>query len=376
MTSNHHSNAETEEGQGPGNEVEPSDVSEGAQRAVSDEVISEFDGLTHLSDEDNLPEDDISGEPADGPEEARESHLDDVGGSDGGNDDGDEAGEAPAPAIPPLLDHGSLLRMAEALLFAAAEPLDVDSLAARLPKGADVGALIEDIQTLYANRGVNLVRVANKWMFRTAEDLAHLMQRQAVETRKLSRPALETLAIIAYHQPVTRAEIEEIRGVSVSKGTVDVLMETGWVRLRGRRRTPGRPVTYGTTEAFLIHYGLESISDLPGLDELKAAGLLEGRLPSGFEIPNPSDAGGEGDGEFGDDAQEEYGLAIDEHLAALPVDDAPVPDAGDVAGDATEPERDEADVAADLNEPGPDGGFDDAEEAFENEDEDGSDKPA
>ncbi|MDE1174464.1 MAG: SMC-Scp complex subunit ScpB [Parvibaculaceae bacterium] len=210
--------------------------------------------------------------------------------------------------------------MAEALLFAAAEPLDVDSLAARLPKGADVGALIEDIQALYADRGVHLVRVANKWMFRTADDLAHLMSRQAVETRKLSRPAMETLAIIAYHQPVTRAEIEEIRGVSVSKGTVDVLMETGWVRLRGRRRTPGRPVTYGTTEAFLVHYGLESISDLPGLDELKAAGLLEGRLPPGFEVPNPSDTGGEGDGEFGDEP-EEYGAAIDAHLDALPVDE-------------------------------------------------------
>ncbi len=139
------------------------------------------------------------------------------------------------------------------------------------------------------------------------------MEREAVEQKRLSRAAMETLAIIAYHQPATRAEIEEIRGVSVSKGTIDVLMETGWVRLRGRKRTPGRPVTYGTTEEFLVHFGLENIGDLPGVDELKAAGLLDGRLPPGFDIPNPNEAGGEGDGEFAD--EEEYGAVIDDHLA-------------------------------------------------------------
>ncbi|HEY4343621.1 MAG TPA: SMC-Scp complex subunit ScpB [Parvibaculum sp.] len=207
------------------------------------------------------------------------------------------------------------MRMAEALLFAAAEPLDIDSLAARLPAGTDVGAVIQDLQALYEKRGVNLVRVANKWMFRTAEDLSFLMERSAVEQRKLSRAAMETLAIIAYHQPVTRAEIEEIRGVSVSKGTIDVLMETSWVRLRGRKRTPGRPVTYGTTEAFLVHFGLEAVGDLPGLDDLKAAGLLDGRLPPGFDIPIPTEGGVEGDGEFED--TEEYGEALDEHLAHL-----------------------------------------------------------
>nr|WP_045443004.1 SMC-Scp complex subunit ScpB [Tepidicaulis marinus] len=215
-----------------------------------------------------------------------------------------------------MQDPAQQLRMVEALLFAAAEPLDRDSIAARLPEGADVGALIEDLQALYAERGVNLVRVANKWMFRTAEDLSFLMRREAKQQKKLSRAALETLAIIAYHQPVTRAEIEEIRGVSVSKGTVDVLMETGWVRLRGRRRVPGRPVTYGTTEEFLVHFGLENISDLPGLDELKASGMLEGHLPPGFEVPVPSDAGGDGDGEFDDDPlHEEYGEALDDHVA-------------------------------------------------------------
>ncbi len=218
-------------------------------------------------------------------------------------------------------DHEQLMRMAEALLFAAAEPLDIDTLATRLPAGADVGAVISDLQVLYERRGVNLVRVANKWMFRTAEDLSFLMERNAVEQRKLSRAAMETLAIIAYHQPVTRAEIEEIRGVSVSKGTIDVLMETSWVRLRGRKRTPGRPVTYGTTEAFLVHFGLEAVGDLPGLDDLKSAGLLDGRLPPGFEIPIPAEGGVEGDGEFEDEPAEEYGNAIDAHLAGS-ADDA------------------------------------------------------
>ncbi|MBV1887268.1 MAG: SMC-Scp complex subunit ScpB, partial [Parvibaculaceae bacterium] len=205
------------------------------------------------------------------------------------------------------------LRMVEALFFAAAEPLDVDSIAARLPEGADVGALIEDLQTAYENRGVNLVRVADKFMLRTAEDLSFLMRREAVEQKKLSRAALETLAIIAYHQPVTRAEIEDIRGVSVSKGTIDVLMETTWIRLRGRRRTPGRPVTYGTSDEFLIHYGLENISDLPGLEELKGSGMLEANLPPTFVVPNPTETGGEGDGEFEDEAPEEYGEALDDH---------------------------------------------------------------
>lgn len=181
----------------------------------------------------------------------------------------------------------NLLRMAEALLFAAAEPLDEATLTSRLPEGADVPALLSELSAAYAARGVNLVKVAGKWAFRTAEDLSFLMHRETVEERKLSRAALETLSIIAYHQPVTRAEIEEVRGVTISKGTLDVLMEAGWVRMRGRRRTPGRPVTYGTTGEFLEHFGLDQISDLPGLDELKAAGLLSSRLPSGFSIPLP-----------------------------------------------------------------------------------------
>jgi segregation and condensation protein B len=182
------------------------------------------------------------------------------------------------------------LRFIEALLFAAAEPLDEETLAARLPEGVDLQAAMRALQAEYAMRGVNLVRVAGKWAFRTADDLAFLLEREAVEQRRLSRAALETLAIIAYHQPVTRAEIEEIRGVSTSKGTLDVLLETGWIKLRGRRRAPGRPLTYGTTEQFLGHFGFDSIQDLPGLSELKGAGLLDSNLPAGFAMPNPDDA--------------------------------------------------------------------------------------
>jgi segregation and condensation protein B len=181
------------------------------------------------------------------------------------------------------------LRILEALLFAADEPLDEKALAARLPAGVDAHALLVQLQKEYAPRGVNLVRVGGKWSLRTAGDLAWLLTREMVVTRKLSRAAIETLAIVAYHQPVTRAEIEEIRGVTTSKGTLDVLLETSWVRLRGRRKAPGRPVTYGTTETFMSHFGLDALADLPGLDELKGAGLMEKSLPAGFTVPIPSD---------------------------------------------------------------------------------------
>ena len=181
------------------------------------------------------------------------------------------------------------LRLVEALLFASAEPLDDAALSARLPEGVDLEGTMRRLQTDYAPRGVNLVRVAGKWMFRTANDLSWLMSRESVEPKKLSRAAIETLSIIAYHQPVTRAEIEDIRGVSTSKGTLDVLLETGWIKPRGRRKTPGRPITFGTTEAFLAHFGLQSIGDLPGLDELRGTGLLDGRLPPGFSVPVPDD---------------------------------------------------------------------------------------
>jgi segregation and condensation protein B len=182
------------------------------------------------------------------------------------------------------------LRIVEALLFAAAEPLHESALAQSLPPETDVAALLAELQQHYEARGVNLMKVAGKWQFRTAKDLGFLLHKHAVEERRLSRAAIETLSIIAYHQPVTRAEIEDIRGVMVSKGTVDALMEVGWVRIRGRRRTPGRPVTYGTTEAFLVHFGLENVGDLPGMDELKASGFLDAAPPSGFTVPQPTDA--------------------------------------------------------------------------------------
>ena len=190
-------------------------------------------------------------------------------------------------AIHPRADQGYQRRVVEALLFAASEPISEAQLAECLAEGAEVAPLLEELQREYAGRGVNLLKIAGKWTFRTAEDLSFLLRREAVEQKKLSRPALETLAIIAYHQPVTRAEIEEVRGVSVSKGTVDALMELGWVRMRGRRRVPGRPVTYGTTEEFMSHFGLSDIKDLPGLRELKGAGLLDANVPPDFEVPVP-----------------------------------------------------------------------------------------
>ncbi len=184
---------------------------------------------------------------------------------------------------------GEAIRIAEAMLFAAADLLDEGEIAKRMPNGIAVSQVLAQLKQDYAARGVNLVRVGHKWMFRTAADLGWLLSRTEIEPKKLSRAALETLAIVAYHQPVTRAEIEDIRGVGISKGTLDLLLETGWVRLRGRRKTPGRPVTYATTETFLLHFGLEAIGDLPGLEELKGAGLFDGRVPKEFQIPLPND---------------------------------------------------------------------------------------
>lgn len=179
------------------------------------------------------------------------------------------------------------IRMVEALIYASDEPVAADELANRLPEGNDIAGILRELQQYYADRGVNLVQVAGKWTFRTAGDLSFLLSREAVQQKRLSRAALETLAIVAYHQPVTRAEIEEIRGVATSRGTLDLLLETGWIRMRGRRRSPGRPVTYGTTDAFLSHFGLDTIADLPGLDELKGAGLLDSRVPTDFAVPAP-----------------------------------------------------------------------------------------
>ncbi len=170
-----------------------------------------------------------------------------------------------------------LLRRLEAILFASAEPLSENILLSRLPEGAELGPLLEDLQGLYANRGVNLVQRGKGWAFRTAPDMAPFFTLEREVPRKLSRAAVETMAIIAYQQPVTRAEIEEIRGVALSKGTLDILLEAGWIKPKGRRRVPGRPITWGTTESFLDYFGLEALDALPGIDELKAAGLLDRR---------------------------------------------------------------------------------------------------
>ncbi len=202
---------------------------------------------------------------------------------------GADVDEMDAPALNPAewLHIAEALRMAEAIVFASASPVSEKQIGQRLPEGIDVAAVMGELKQVYERRGVNLVRVGDGWAFRTAGDLAFLMSRDTVQQKKLSRAALEVLAIIAYHQPVTRAEIEDIRGVETSKGTIDTLMETEWIRMRGRRRTPGRPVTYGTTDSFLDHFALEEIRDLPGMEELKGAGLLSTRMPSNFSIPVP-----------------------------------------------------------------------------------------
>ena len=198
--------------------------------------------------------------------------------------------EEPHPSLfaaPPVPEQE---RMVEALLFASAAPLTVAELQARLPHGCDAAAALSALVDRYAGRGVRLVRTDGAWAFRTAPDLSHLLTHETVETRRLSRAAIETLAIVAYHQPVTRAEIEEIRGVAVSKGTVEQLMEMGWIKLGRRRETPGRPVTFVVTRGFMDHFGLGSVGDLPGLKELRAAGLLDP------EPPAPDAPGREHDG--------------------------------------------------------------------------------
>ena len=238
------------------------------------------------------------------------------------------------------------LRLVEALLFASADPVTPDALARHLPEGTDLAALLDRLQSDYEGRGINLVHVGRRWAFRTSEDLAGRLKIETESLRKLSRAAIETLAIVAYHQPVTRGEIEEIRGVALSKGTLDNLLEANWVQPKGRRRTPGRPVTWGTTDAFLDHFGLEHLDALPGLAELKAAGLLDtrpaiaalnasGRL---FELAASGEGAGEGGGTDSDDGE--------------PSDEADSDSAGEIGGDSGDEFRDEAAVplASDFGE--------------------------
>jgi segregation and condensation protein B len=220
-------------------------------------------------------------------------------------------------------DRFQLLRLLEAILFAATEPLPEKDLAGRMPEGADINGLLQELKDLYANRGVHLLAFDDRWAFRTAPDLASKFHMEKEVVRKLSRAAIETLAIIAYHQPVTRAEIEDIRGVAVSAGTLDMLLEIGWIKPKGRRETPGRPVTWATTDAFLEHFGLESCDALPGVEELKAAGLLDARatvatlgtqgLPNGAPVAEEDDE----DGNISDMLAQR-----DEDPEAQPADDA------------------------------------------------------
>jgi segregation and condensation protein B len=183
-------------------------------------------------------------------------------------EDQEENQAAPSPSVDDL-------RLLEALLFASPSPVDLDSMRQRLPEGADIAAMLDELIAIYAPRGVNIVHVGGGWTIRTAPDLAPRLKLTQKVGRKLSRAAIETLAVIAYHQPVTRAEIEQIRGVALGKGTIDTLMEAGWVRPKGRRAGPGRPLLWVTTPGFLVHFGLDSLNELPGLDELRAAGLLD-----------------------------------------------------------------------------------------------------
>ena len=190
------------------------------------------------------------------------------------------------------------LRLLEAMLFASAEPISQKTLANRMPEGADVAALLKGLQATYAGRGVNLIHAGKSWAFRTAPDLAQQLNVEVKVSRKLSRAAVEVLAIVAYHQPVTRGEIEEIRGVGLSPGTLDVLFQAGWIQPKGRRQTPGRPVTWGTTDNFLDHFGIEDVGDLPGMEELKAAGLLDaGSAISAFQGKGALAGEGEAEGD-------------------------------------------------------------------------------
>lgn len=196
----------------------------------------------------------------------------------------------------PSMDPAAVKRVLEAIIFASAEPVPERALANRVPDDLNTKTLLKELQAEYAERGVNLIRAGSSWGFRTAEDLGPVLNVEAEVERKLSRAAMETLAIVAYHQPVSRPEIEEIRGVGLSKGTLDLLFEKGWIKPKGRREAPGRPMTWGTTDIFLDHFGLEKIGDLPGLDDLKAAGLLEtGPALNIYRSRGDADGAGEGD---------------------------------------------------------------------------------
>ena len=308
------------------------------------------------SAQDETAQDDAPQEDA--PDFANDSDDD---GDDGADDE--EAGESDAEAA-----FASAIRMAEALLFAAAEPLDEATLRKRLPPKTRVPAVLAALEDMYRNRGVILKKVAGRWAFMTAPDMQHLLEDHRQVQRKLSRAAIETLAIIAYHQPVTRAEIEEIRGVSLSRGTLDVLMEANWIKVRGRRRVPGRPVTWGTSDEFLVHFGLESTDALPGIEELRAAGLLEA-LPASGGIPMPGEALDTAPedplGEDDDGREFLEPLIVEDEEKAAGADDGTVEETASALDDEDGDEDDGVDEDDD---------FDDDDDADDSDDEDdGSD---
>lgn len=294
-----------------------------------DDESDDEDGDDDESDDDDSDDDEEDEDDEDGDEDEDEEASAEVAAppaarkprakkaaatEEGSEDDEAAAAEAGLSDAEKEAAFATAIRMAEALLFAAAEPLDEATLRKRLPRGTRVPAVLAALEDIYRSRGVVLKKVAGRWSFMTSPDLQHMLEEHRQVQRKLSRAALETLAIIAYHQPCTRAEIEDIRGVSLSKGTLDLLMEIDWVKVRGRRRVPGRPVTYGTSDEFLVHFGLESADALPGIEELRASGLLEA-LPASGGIPMPGEAlndAGEDPLDEDDDGREYLEPLVDE----------------------------------------------------------------
>lgn len=275
--------------------------------------------------------------------------------------------------VTPMGEVTQEMRIVEALLFAATEPVTTDFLAERLPEGSDIGAILEDLKTHYDGRGVNIARVAGKWCLRTAEDLSSHLRIERKVPRKLSRAAIESLAIVAYHQPVTRGEVEEIRGVSVSKGSFDVLLEAGWIKPVGRRRSPGRPTTWGTTQQFLEEFGLDSLADLPGVDELKASGLLDTR-PAGTIIGDTgeyyADAHVDADEEepeaLDPNADEDEGGDGEDGAPPAAAEGEPVEELPEEASDEDDGEVGGEDEGAEIGE------SDDSEESYDEDSEDES----
>lgn len=278
--------AEVEDDEDSDDEMSDDDDGSDDDDSDDDDDDSDDDDSEDDESEDEEGDDDEDGEPEEVLEEAEVEELT--------AEPVEAPVEAAAPPAAPVTDvvspdHAQHLRLLEALVFAGTQALDEKELADRLPNDADVARLLADLGEMYANRGVNLVKVAGGYAFRTAPDLSEKLKIERPVTRKLSRAAIETLAIIAYHQPVTRAEIEQVRGVGLSKGTLDLLFEQNWIKPMGRRRAPGKPVTWGTTDFFLEHFGLPSLDDLPGHEEMKAAGLLDPRAQPPIFRPEEPD---------------------------------------------------------------------------------------